>query len=93
MKAEDTVQKVGVHTESIWCSHCGEEFGIEDKVLSERQTQAEVSFKAGMKEVAEWIEQAYIYPLTKQAGLIQVRDLEVDLKFKRKEWGLIKGVN
>ena len=47
MEAKDTVKIPESHSESIWCPHCGEEFGIEDKVLYERETQAEISFKAG----------------------------------------------
>lgn len=50
MEAKDTIQPVGQHSESIWCPHCGEEFGIEDKVEYEREIQAEISFKAGIDE-------------------------------------------
>ena len=49
MEAKDTV-KVGRHNESVYCSNCGEEFGIESKVEYEREFQAEVSFKAGQLE-------------------------------------------
>lgn len=56
MEAKDTVVEVRPHSESIWCPHCGEEFGIEGKVECERETQAEISFKAGIREVVEWIE-------------------------------------
>jgi len=59
---EETVSKVERHSESIWCPHCGEEFGIEDKVQCEREAQAkrtwEIAFKAGeeanRREVVEW---------------------------------------
>ena len=49
MEAKDTVIPVPSHSESIWCPHCGDEFGIESKVEYEREAQAEISFKAGVK--------------------------------------------
>ena len=57
MKAKDTVIIPEGHSESIWCPHCGEEFGIEDKVLIEREVQAGISFKAGIKEVVDWVDE------------------------------------
>ena len=47
MEAKDTVKPVPSHSESIWCPHCGEEFGIESKIADERELQAEISFKTG----------------------------------------------
>lgn len=55
MNAKDTVKLVPDHSETISCLHCGEEFGIEDKVLMEREFQADITFKAGIKEVVEFI--------------------------------------
>lgn len=52
MKAKDTVIKVEPHSESIWCPHCGEEFGIEDKIEGEKEAQAEISFNAGYKQAS-----------------------------------------
>lgn len=56
MKAKDTVTETKDHSESICCPHCGEEFGIESEISYARETQSEISFKAGMKEVVDWIE-------------------------------------
>ena len=54
MEAKDTVKSVPAHSESIWCPHCGEEFGIESEVEYEREAQAEITapifFKLGLKE-------------------------------------------
>lgn len=50
MKAKDTVVPVEKHSQSIWCPHCGEEFGIESKVEYERELQAEISFKTGYEQ-------------------------------------------
>lgn len=50
--AKDTVKKVESHSESIWCPHCGEEFGIESVIENDRELQAEISFKAGREEEA-----------------------------------------
>lgn len=47
MEAKDTVRLVPDHSESVYCSHCGEETGIEDRIQYEREYQAQISFKAG----------------------------------------------
>ncbi len=47
-----------------------------------------LNYRAGVKEVIDWLQKTYIIPLTKQAGLIQVRDLEADLKIKFEECGI-----
>lgn len=44
--------------------------------------------QVGMKKVVGYIETTYIAPLTQNGGLVQIRDLEADLKIKSKEWGL-----
>jgi len=57
MDWQKTVIPTSEHSESIWCPHCGEEFGIESKVEAEREVQAEVSFKAGQDaRDCEWDE-------------------------------------
>jgi len=56
MNAKDTVIKVPDHSESVWCPHCGEEFGIEAAIDFAHAVQAEVSFKAGILEVVKYIE-------------------------------------
>jgi hypothetical protein len=55
MEAKDTVTPTPDHSESIWCPHCGEEFGIESTIEMTKELQAEISFKAGIKEVVDWI--------------------------------------
>lgn len=59
MEAKDTVKKVESHSESIWCPHCGEEFGIESKVEYERERQAKITwimaFKAGERNAQDGI--------------------------------------
>ena len=60
-----------------------------EKLSLEKQGLAYLEGKqSGIKEVVEWIKRTYICPLTKTAGLIQVRNLEVDLEAKLKDWGL-----
>jgi hypothetical protein len=62
-----TVKKPESHSESIGCPHCGEEFGIEDKVEYEREVQAlstcpiakEAGRQEAFKEVGEWLEKSY----------------------------------
>ena len=46
----------------------------------------DIACKVGINEVVQWIRKTYLDPLSKQAGLIQIRNLEADLKFKLKEW-------
>jgi len=63
-------------------------------VFAVRDKQAEISFSKGeqqgidkgRKEVVKWLQETYIVPSSKQAGLIQVRNLEADLNLKLKEW-------
>lgn len=50
MEAKDTIIKTEDHSQSIWCPHCGEEFGVESIVKYAREEQAEVSFAAGLFE-------------------------------------------
>lgn len=69
MEAKDTVKIPSSHSEGVVCPHCGDEFGIEEKVLYEREAQAEISFKVGKAigaadgidvgrlEVVEWVEE------------------------------------
>ena len=45
-----------------------------------------LNHQAGIREVVGWLQKAYIIPLTEQAGLIQVKNLEADLEIKCKEW-------
>lgn len=54
---QDTVIPVLSHSESIWCPHCGKEFGIESKVQYEREAQAEATWKERTKRIAEWGEE------------------------------------
>mgnify|MGYP001566530139 CR=1 FL=1 len=53
MDWKDTVKKPMPHSETVVCPHCGEEFGQESLVEAIREEQAEISFKAGIKEVME----------------------------------------
>ena len=46
-KAKDTVTPTPDHSESVYCPHCGEEFGQESYIATIRELQAEISFKAG----------------------------------------------
>ena len=39
------VLPVPSHSESIWCPHCGEEFGIESNIEYARQAQLEADIK------------------------------------------------
>lgn len=50
MEAKDTVIETRDHSESVYCPHCGEEFGQESYIAIIREFQAEVSFKAGLEE-------------------------------------------
>lgn len=54
MEAKDTVIPVGEHSESISCHWCGGELGIEYRIENARVEQAEVSFKAGIREVVRF---------------------------------------
>lgn len=56
MKAKDTVIETKDHSMGIGCPHCGEEFGVETLTECLREEQAEISFRAGVKEVVGWIE-------------------------------------
>ena len=38
------------HSESIWCPHCGEEFGIESKVEYERQYGIDYCYKEMLRQ-------------------------------------------
>jgi len=38
------------HKESIWCPHCGEEFGIESKVEYERQYGIDYCYKEMLRQ-------------------------------------------
>ena len=55
MTAKDTVTPTPSHSESVWCPHCGEEFGQESYVETIRGLQAEISFKAGIREVVNYL--------------------------------------
>lgn len=88
MEAKDTVMSVGRHNESVYCPHCGEEFGIESKVEYEREMQAEISFKAGkqegIREVVEWL-----IPHTRinwRFGILQTNLDAVEWQSKLREW-------
>lgn len=58
MQAKDTVKPTPDHSESVWCPHCGEEFGEESLVEATREEQAEITFplgkQEGIEEVVEW---------------------------------------
>lgn len=56
MKAKDTVIPVPDHSESIWCPHCGEEFGIESRIEQAHEFQAELSFKAGRESMVREVQ-------------------------------------
>jgi len=49
------------------------------------EEQAEISFKAGIREVVEWVEANLQYP-TRGEGLVLERNMEWQAKLK--EWGL-----
>jgi len=66
----------------------GNDIVVGQQARKSLEFQAEISYKAGMLKVVEWVKRTYIRPLTKTAGLIQVRNLEVDLEAKLKDWGL-----
>ena len=89
MEAKDTVKPVPHHSESIWCPHCGEEFGIESQIETERETQADISFKAGIEEVVDWIkEMANIENFKDAPKLIGFTMLSEDLQSQLKKWGI-----
>ena len=92
MDWKDTVIKTEEHSESIWCPHCSGEFGIETYIETTREEQAEISFKAGVKEVVDWIEKnseeyqdsdpgCHYYVIFKQIEISIWQD-------KLKEWGI-----
>lgn len=91
MKAKDTVKIPEKHSESIYCPHCGEEFGIEDKVLYERETQAEISFKAGIETVVDWLREHMTFMRWEYLDSKGIWDCPIDDKewqAKLKEWGV-----
>ena len=53
MNWQETVKRPASHSRSIWCPHCGEEFGVESMVEQEREEQAErtwaIAFEEGRK--------------------------------------------
>lgn len=86
MKASDTVIPTPDHSESIWCPHCGEEFGIEREISTAREEQAEVSFKAGLAEVTGWLRDHQRQDLAK--GYYRIVFTEDEWSEKLKEWGI-----
>ena len=50
----DRVGKCPPHSESIYCPHCGEGFGIEDTIDTTRELQDAKSIKADRQAMAEW---------------------------------------
>ena len=94
MKAEDTVKRTTSHSEPEFCPHCGEEFGIEDRIEYEREAQAEATWDAaekkfrqeGRREVVEWVKEHSI--LLAVNGEI-VRDMqELEWQDQQRKWGL-----
>jgi len=82
MKAKDTVEK-------YQCNHkvkigSKEWHNIEGYNLG-AQTQAEISFKAGIKEVVEWVEEHDIHGGLNSSYILTIRSM---WQAKLKEWGL-----
>ena len=99
LKAEDTVIKGRVKQELIinWSnSITGHLLGwqptlepdaqekVDAWIREIRLEQAEISFKAGIRELVEWMKQNHHYPQTKGGYYIETGMLEAKLK----EWGI-----
>lgn len=90
MNWKNTVRKVQPHDFSITCEYCGEEFGIEDIIENDRELQAEISYKAGIREVVEWLRKhmtfmEWEYEDSKGIWYCPIDDNEWQAKLK--EWG------
>lgn len=99
MKAKDTVMDPITLSEKIqyfpnWDLHRGNEF-IEELCRYVAEAQAEISFKAGRREVVEWIEKEYgwyydgLEKIIIENGGYYGQDGDVaKYKAKLKEWGI-----
>lgn len=50
MNQQDRLLKVEDHSESIWCPHCGEEFGIESNIQYAHEAQDAET----LQKLVEW---------------------------------------
>lgn len=84
MKAKDTVIETLDHSHSVYCSHCGEEQGIETYISLVREEQAEISFKAGYKQGRVVNKKHYL--LGKGHGIKEVVEWFMANGFDREHW-------
>ena len=88
MKAEDTVMKPKEISKTVGLFYSGGSSGLERVAIK----QAETSFKAGIKEVVDWIKEIAIMGYKEgELGVKPPTDLVLDLYLwnkKLKEWGI-----
>lgn len=86
MKAKDTVMNF-MRIEEIDAKNATSNFT--DALVDVAREQAEISFKAGVKEVAEWIKQRMEHITgEKMTPYWQMELLEHEWQSKLKEWGI-----
>ena len=80
MQAKDTVM---THKQRVECSHNP---NLELRERDMCHAQAEISFKAGIREVVEWLGRAGYCPVFLNVNIFSVES--VKLQAKLKEWGI-----
>lgn len=93
MKAKDTV--MGTKELAKFCNTYTNDYGLITKIFFPEvklddilKAQAEISFKAGIKEVVEWFSSYYAGLLSEYSGHNKYLIPRVELQAKLKEWGL-----
>ena len=87
MKAEDTVMSKDFAKTLILTKHCSPETRPTDIAITDVEetlieAQAEISFKAGLREAMQWIKKE------KHSGYFYYSFDQSELESKEKEWGV-----
>jgi len=77
------ILKAKEHSESIWCPHCGEEFGIESEINQAYEDQAKVTARQIIEIVERHRKQAYAFE-------VEMAVVNSKLAENAKEWQALK---